>query len=85
MPFKFQRRQFPLIVSYVMSINKCQGQPFSHIELILKKSMFSYGQMYVAISKITNRSGLKILLCNSDNDNCNKTKNVLFREIFRNI
>ncbi|KAL8515100.1 hypothetical protein ACS0TY_013985 [Phlomoides rotata] len=31
--FKFQRRQFPLIVSYAMSINKSQGQSFSKVGL----------------------------------------------------
>ncbi|KAL8468986.1 hypothetical protein ACS0TY_031985 [Phlomoides rotata] len=79
-PFKFQRRQFPLIVSYVMLINKSQGQSFSHIGLLFLKSVFSHGQLYVAVSRITNRSGLKDLLCNSDNDSCNKTKNIVFRE-----
>ncbi|KAL8555455.1 hypothetical protein ACS0TY_003312 [Phlomoides rotata] len=43
--------------------------------------MLSHGQLYVVILKITNRSGLKVLLCNSDNDNCNKTKYVVFREV----
>ncbi|XP_074575299.1 uncharacterized protein LOC141831797 [Curcuma longa] len=31
LPFKFQRRQYPLIVSYAMTINKSQGQSLSHI------------------------------------------------------
>ncbi|KAL8542825.1 hypothetical protein ACS0TY_003639 [Phlomoides rotata] len=53
LPFKFQRRQFSLIVSYVMLINKSQGQSFSH-KLFLKKSVFSHGQLYVAVSRITN-------------------------------
>ena len=30
-PFKFQRRQFPLAVSYVMTINKSQGQSLSRV------------------------------------------------------
>ncbi|KAL8546019.1 hypothetical protein ACS0TY_005942 [Phlomoides rotata] len=85
LPFKFQRRQFPLIVSYAMSINKSQGQSFSYVGLFLKKPVFSHCQLYVEISRITNRSGLKVLLCNSDNDNFNKTNNVVFREAFRNF
>ncbi|XP_070018011.1 uncharacterized protein [Nicotiana sylvestris] len=30
-PFKFQRRQFPIIVSFAMTINKSQGQSLSHV------------------------------------------------------
>lgn len=29
--FMFQRRQFPIIVSYAMTINKSQGQSLSHV------------------------------------------------------
>ncbi|KAL8500105.1 hypothetical protein ACS0TY_019921 [Phlomoides rotata] len=34
--FKFQHKQFLWIVSYVMSINKSQGQSFSHVGLFFK-------------------------------------------------
>lgn len=37
LPFKFQQRQFPLMISYAMSINKCRGQSLSNISLLLKK------------------------------------------------
>ncbi|KAH7520860.1 hypothetical protein FEM48_Zijuj08G0190600 [Ziziphus jujuba var. spinosa] len=40
LPFKFQRRQYPLVVSYAMTINKNQGQSLSHVELYLKKISF---------------------------------------------
>ncbi|XP_052206923.1 uncharacterized protein LOC127811252 [Diospyros lotus] len=43
LPFKFQRRQFPLIVSYAMTINKSQGQSLTHVGLFLKKPLFSHG------------------------------------------
>ena len=29
-PFKFQRKQFPLMVSFAMTINKSQGQSLKH-------------------------------------------------------
>ncbi|XP_031108448.1 protein FAR1-RELATED SEQUENCE 5-like [Ipomoea triloba] len=43
LPFKFQRKQFPLMLSYAMTINKSQGQTLSHVGLLLKKSVFVHG------------------------------------------
>ncbi|KAL8535346.1 hypothetical protein ACS0TY_011119 [Phlomoides rotata] len=83
--FKFQRRKFPLIVSYAMSINKSQGQSFSKVGLYLSKHVFSHGQLYVAVSRVTNRPGLKVLLSDPINLGSNKTKNIVFREVFRNV
>ena len=34
-PFKFCRRQFPVKVSFTMSINKSQGQSVKHVDWIL--------------------------------------------------
>ncbi|XP_070004772.1 uncharacterized protein [Nicotiana sylvestris] len=65
-PFKFQRRQFPIIVSFAMTINKSQGQSLSHVGLFLKKPVFTHGQLYVALSRVTSRKGLKILVCDDD-------------------
>ncbi|XP_029148390.1 uncharacterized protein [Arachis hypogaea] len=83
-PFKFQRRQFSIMVSYAMTINKSQGQSLSKVGLILKKPVFTHGQLYVAASRVTNKEGLKILLCH-DNDNRTTTDNVVFKEVFRNV
>lgn len=57
-PFKFQRRQFPIIVSFAMTINKSQ---LCNVGLYLKKPVFTHGQLYVALSRVTTRNGLKIL------------------------
>ena len=66
LPFKFQRKQFPIIVSYAMTINKSQGQSLSKVGLFLRNSVFSHGQLYIAFSKVTNPQGLKVLICKND-------------------
>lgn len=61
-PFKLIRRQFPIIVSYAMTINKSQGQTLDSVGLYLPRSVFSHGQLCVAFSRIRTKAGLKILI-----------------------
>ncbi|XP_052114494.1 uncharacterized protein LOC107481416 [Arachis duranensis] len=63
-PIKFNRRQFPIMVFYAMTINKSQGQSLSNVSLLLRKPVFSYGQLYTALFRITTRQGFKILIFN---------------------
>jgi len=42
-PFKFQRRQFPIFVSFAMTINKSQGQPLKNVGIYLPSPVFSHG------------------------------------------
>nr|XP_016503039.1 PREDICTED: uncharacterized protein LOC107821146 [Nicotiana tabacum] len=84
-PFKFQRRQFSIIVSFAMTINKSQRQSLSHVGLFLKKPVFTHGQLYVALSRVTSRKGLKILVCDDDGNITTEATNVVFKEVFRNL
>ncbi|XP_045821940.1 uncharacterized protein LOC123914810 [Trifolium pratense] len=85
LPFRFQRRQFPLSVSYAMTINKSQGQSLKHVGVYLSQPIFSHGQLYVALSRVTSDKGLKILIANEADKDLGTTRNVVYKEVFRNI
>ncbi|CAI8609790.1 unnamed protein product [Vicia faba] len=84
-PFKFQRRQFPLTVSFAMTINKSQGQSLKYVGVYLPQSIFSHGQLYVALSRVTSKKGLKILITNDEGEDTNVTENVVYKEVFHNV
>ncbi|XP_058741331.1 uncharacterized protein LOC131613701 [Vicia villosa] len=84
-PFKLVRRQFPIIVSFAMTINKSQGQSLDNVGLYLPKEVFSHGQLYVAISRVKSKKGLRILIHDKDKQPMSSTTNVVFKEVFHNI
>ncbi|XP_027905618.1 ATP-dependent DNA helicase PIF1-like [Vigna unguiculata] len=85
LPFKFQRRQFPVSLCFAMTINKSQGQTLSKVGLYLPQPVFTHGQLYVAISRVKTKRGLKILILDEDGNVTNTTKNVVYKEIFETL
>lgn len=84
-PFKLNYRQFPIIVSYVITINKSQGQSFDWVSLYLPRDVFCHNQIYVAISMVTSKKGIKILVHDEQNNFKLSTTNVVYKEVFHNI
>jgi ATP-dependent DNA helicase PIF1 len=73
---KFTRRQFPIRLSFAMTINKAQGQTFQKIGLCLQATVFSHGQLYVALSRCRRQSAISIRLPAGTTS----TKNIVYPE-----
>ncbi|KAG2570104.1 hypothetical protein PVAP13_7KG000663 [Panicum virgatum] len=84
-PFVLSRRQFPVRLCYAMTINKSQGQTLQNVGLYLPRPVFSHGQLYVAISRVTSRKGLRILIDDDTDPNTNATQNIVYKEILRSL
>nr|KAJ0217450.1 hypothetical protein LSAT_V11C300146760 [Lactuca sativa] len=61
-PFKQKRKQFPIQLSFSMTINKAQGQTIPNIGVYLPESVFSYGQLYVVFSRGISRVNTNVLV-----------------------
>ena len=74
-PFKFKRKQFPIRLSFAMTINKAQGQTIPVVGVYLPEPVFSHGQLYVALSRATTKSNIKIVAVKDKERGKNKGKN----------
>ena len=68
-----------------MTINKSQGQTLSAVGLYLKSPVFTHGQLYVAVSRVTSKKNLKILIKDEDGTLGSQTRNIVFSEIFESL
>ena len=73
-PIPFRRRQFPLRVSFFLSLNKGQGQSFKCVGLDLLRHVFSHGKLYVGASCVGCSEALYILTPDG------RTKNTVARK-----
>ena len=80
-PFTLQRRQFPIRVCYAMTINKCQGQTLNRVGVYLREPVFTHGQLYVAISRVTSPEGLTMVIEDEEGAAAATTRNIVYREI----
>lgn len=85
LPFVLKRIQFPVALCYAMTINKSQGQTLRSVGLYLPHPVFSHGQFYVAISRVTSPTGLHIVCEPTSHPIEGRTKNVVYHEIFTNL
>ncbi|CAN6892364.1 unnamed protein product [Brassica oleracea] len=84
-PFTFRRRQYPIKLCYAMTINKSQGQSLKQVALYLPRPVFSHGQLYVALSRVTSPEGLKIVDDTEGATRKDVVTNIVHKEIFGNL
>ena len=78
-PFKFSRRQFPVRLCFAMTINKSQGQSVKYVGLDLRRPVFTHGQFYVGISRVTSVYNIKVIW--EDGVSEAKSKNIVYPEV----
>ena len=82
LPFTFTRRQFPIKSACAMTINKSQGQTLTKVGIYLPQSVFTHGQLYVAMSRFKNYYGLQFALAPPSENSLtitSYTNNVVFK------
>ena len=72
----FRRLQFPVKVAFAMTINRCQGQTKKRVGIYLPSSVFTHGQLYVALSRVGSFDAVEVM----SNQN-HQTRNVVYREV----
>ena len=80
-PFEWSRRQFPVRVSFAMTINKSQGQTLQNVGVWLNDPCFAHGQLYVCMSRVGSPKHLKFALSQVDNRVGYFTRNVVYKEV----
>ena len=62
-----------------MSINKSQGQSVKHVGLDLRNAVFTLGQLYMAVSRVTSVWNIKAIWDSNLNEAV--TKNIVYPEV----
>lgn len=80
--FQVMRTQFPLRLAYAMTYNKSQGQTLDKILLDIVTSPFAHGHLYVALSRVTLYSNIRVL-CNEEEvfERAPTVKNITYSEL----
>ncbi|KAH9558543.1 hypothetical protein CY35_06G014300 [Sphagnum magellanicum] len=88
MPFTLLRHQLPVHPAFAMTINKAQGQTLKMVDIFLPKPVFTHGQLYVTMSHIGCREGVKLLVPDGWKNDAHEdapagvyTRNVVYTEV----
>lgn len=84
-PVVIRRKQFPMRTCFAMAINKSQGESLNRVGLFLPRPVFSHGQMYVALSRVTSLEGLKIYQGHKNNEEKSIVCSIVYKEVYKNL
>ena len=73
--FDWSRRQFPVRLAFVTTINKSQGQGFDRVGVWLDEPVFTHGQLYVALSRAKSPNNLRVAMPGDT------TANIVYQEV----
>jgi Helicase len=86
LPFDFRRTQFPLRLAFAMTINKAQGQTLKYVGLCLTESVFTHGQLYVAVSRVTDGANLRMIIPDTEDARKEgKINDVVYSELQKHL
>ena len=77
LPFAIERRQFPVIPAFCLSVHKAQGQSLDMVGLIFESDPFAHGQLYVALSRVAGWDRVRVLMRNG----ITTIKNLVYRHL----
>lgn len=77
LPFRLTRTQFPVCLCFAITVNKSQGQSLSTVGIDLRVPAFSHGQLYVALSRVTDVSRMAVLI----QPESETTQNMVYNEV----
>ena len=83
LPVNLFRRQFPVRLAFVMTINKSQGQSIVNVGIDLCNPVFSHGQLYVALSRCTSSDRIKVVFPEDSHTTC--TSNIVYGEVLAGL
>ena len=82
-PIALSRRQFPVRLAFAMTINKSQGQSIINVGIDIRTPVFSHGQLYVALSRCTSATRIKVLF--PEGSNSTRTMNIVYPEVLTGL
>jgi hypothetical protein len=77
--FVVHRKQILLALCYTTTFNGCQGLTVQNLGLDLRRSVFSHGQLYSAVTRVPDSEN--VLILKNEDDDSTSTSNIVWKEL----
>ena len=81
--FTVHRRQLPLVLSYAVTFNGCQGLTVQKLVLDLRSPVLSNGQLYCAMTRVP--TAVDVMVLKGEGDGSTLTTNIVWKELLLDI